>query len=104
MTTWDPAKARTNLVKHGIEFRDARRVFDGPYFVVPDRRSDYREDRFIAYGIAASVYLVVTFVVRRDGRRLISARRASSDEIEALRPLLEKIGKRYAPGEGGAHS
>jgi uncharacterized DUF497 family protein len=104
MTAWDPAKARTNLAKHGVEFRDAQCVFDGPYLVAPDRRADYREDRFVAFGIVDGTCLAVVFASRSGDRRIISARRASSDEVQALLPLLEKVGKKYSHGEGGTHS
>lgn len=104
MTIWDPAKARTNWVKHGVEFRDAQGVFDGPHVIAPDRRADYREDRYFAFGIVDGTCLAVAFTSRSGDRRIISARRASSDEVQALRPILEKIGKKYSHGEGGPHS
>ena len=34
---WDPTKSEANLVKHGIDFPAAARVFDGP---VITQRSD----------------------------------------------------------------
>ena len=29
---WDESKRQANLAKHHIDFRDAKRVFDGPVF------------------------------------------------------------------------
>jgi uncharacterized DUF497 family protein len=104
MPTWDTAKAKVNSLKHGIEFRDAQRVFDAPHSVFPDLRADYREPRFVAFGMAGPTCLVVVFTVRNGRRRLISARRASHDESQTLQPGLAKIGQRFTPREGGPHS
>jgi Uncharacterized protein conserved in bacteria len=35
---WDPEKNRANLRKHGIDFEDAREVFEGAYLEGPDER------------------------------------------------------------------
>lgn len=77
---WDPFKARSNLAKHGIEFRDAAAIFEGPLIQFPDRRRDYREDRYRAIGSTGADVLTVVFVRRDASIRLISARRASNEE------------------------
>lgn len=77
---WDPFKARSNLAKHGVEFRDAAAIFEGLTIQVPDRRQDYLEDRFKAIGAAGVHVLAVVFVRRGASIRLISARRASTRE------------------------
>jgi len=38
MPTWHAAKARANRIKHGVEFRDAQRIFDAPHVVFRKRR------------------------------------------------------------------
>lgn len=79
---WDPIKARTNREKHGVEFRDAAEIFDGPTIQFPDRRREYREDRMRAIGRLAGRILLVVFVRRGADIRLISARPASQEERE----------------------
>jgi len=38
---WDPKKRLSNIRKHGIDFRDANRVFDGLTITAADRRGRY---------------------------------------------------------------
>ncbi len=44
---WDPAKARSNLAKHGICFADAETIFDDEFAIsIPDLGL-VGEDRFV---------------------------------------------------------
>ena len=82
--TWDPAKARANLAKHGISFEEAETAFsDEAAVLVPDPEHSATEDRFILIGL--SVALRVLVVVHCEpglggAIRLISARRATRSE------------------------
>ncbi len=42
---WDEQKRKTNIRKHGFDFRDAWKVFNSPLLVGPDDRYDYGEER-----------------------------------------------------------
>ena len=42
---WDVEKAEENFAKHGIDFEDAARIFDGPTVQGEDGRHDYGETR-----------------------------------------------------------
>ncbi|ETW93285.1 MAG: hypothetical protein ETSY1_39895, partial [Candidatus Entotheonella factor] len=42
---WDPAKNNRNITHHGIDFEDARRIFDGLVLERIDDRFDYGEER-----------------------------------------------------------
>jgi len=78
---WDPAKARANLSKHGVDFADAVAVFEDPMALSgPD--ADVRgEARFVVLGVDAfGRHLVVAFTERGTNTRLISARLASKKE------------------------
>jgi uncharacterized DUF497 family protein len=78
---WDPAKARANLSKHGVDFADAVAVFEDPLALSrPD--ADVRgEARFVVLGVDAfGRHLVVAFTDRGRNTRLISARLASKKE------------------------
>lgn len=46
---WDARKNEANRRKHGIDFRDAARIFGGPIIEGPDERED-EEVRMIAFG------------------------------------------------------
>ena len=78
---WDDAKAKANLKKHKISFREARRVFDDPFAIIEqDFAEDYGEDRFLAIGRIEGLLLTVVFTERANRIRIISARRANRDE------------------------
>jgi uncharacterized DUF497 family protein len=70
---WDESKRRANLAKHHIDFRDAKRVFDGPVFERMDRRLG--EDRVFAIGLMEDIEIVVVCVMRGKRRRMMSAGR-----------------------------
>jgi uncharacterized DUF497 family protein len=38
---WDEAKNRSNFVKHGLDFADAKQVLSGPCVTFVDDRFDY---------------------------------------------------------------
>ncbi len=81
---WDETKNRTNILKHGIDFETAMRIFDGAVLSRRDSRRDYGEDRYITVGRVGQATLVVVAHTERCGRiRLISARPASRNERQA---------------------
>ena len=82
---WDAAKHTANLAKHGIDFRDAVRILDGPVLEKIDRRRNYGEERIAAIGIAVGLDLYVVYTIGGGKRRIISARRAHRHESEAYR-------------------
>lgn len=82
--TWDPAKARANLRKHGVSFVEAQSVFyDVHARLVDDPDHSESEDRFILLGQSeAARVLVVVHAYREPAGliRIISARKASPTE------------------------
>ena len=81
---WDPRKNRGNLVRHGIAFEDAIRIFDGPTLEKVDDRFDYGEIRVYAIGIANDLEITVIYTdVSETERGIISAWRAEQHEREA---------------------
>ncbi len=84
--SWDPAKARRNLAKHGISFKMATRVFADPQAVIiEDCEDQFGEMRYHAIGYAGThLLLVVVFVDRADDDEeiihIISARKAEEYE------------------------
>ncbi len=79
---WDERKARANLRRHRIDFADAATVFEDERSVtVADEASD--EERYATIGLdALGRVLVVTYTVRGERIRMISARRATRRERE----------------------
>ena len=77
---WDRMKAESNLKKHGVDFSDAALVlFDELAMTIPDENET--EERFITIGAdAIGRTIVVVYTWRGNRIRLISARRATSQE------------------------
>lgn len=78
---WDEEKALGNYAKHGISFDAAIEVFfDQARVEEQDVRKPYGEGRSNAIGVVDGVCLTVTFTVRGQAYRIISARRSSRKE------------------------
>jgi len=85
---WDEIKRQTNLVKHGVDFRDAIRVFDGPVFENISRHRG--EERIVAIGLMEGIEIVLVYVMRGQRRRIISARRAHRNERQDYADHLKR--------------
>ncbi len=72
---WDSAKDTSNLVKHGVDFGNVVRIFDGPELEKIDTRREYGEERIAAVGVATGVELFVVYARRGHNPRIISARK-----------------------------
>jgi uncharacterized protein len=77
---WDAGKAFKNLVKHGVDFNDAVKIFARPVVEVIDIRREYGEVRIISIGCAAEDIFTVVSTQRGENRRIISARRSNEKE------------------------
>jgi uncharacterized protein len=81
---WDSGKAAANVGKHRVSFEEAASVFLDPAaltFLDPDHSGD--EERAITIGRSARYrVLFVAHTEREDRLRIISARRATSQEQE----------------------
>ncbi len=73
---WNPKKAETNFMKHGVSFKEATSVFFDPLsLTVPDPLHSDEENRFIITGLSdRKRQLVVVHTDRDDKIRIISAR------------------------------
>jgi uncharacterized DUF497 family protein len=74
---WDDAKAARNLRDHKITFEMARDVFADPFIVewLDEGHGDV-EQRFAALGAVENRILFVSYTMRGEVIRIISARRA----------------------------
>lgn len=81
---WDPDKRETNILKHGVDFADAISIFlDERRLEGFDERNSGEEERWWAMGAVRSNVLFVVYTERREAMRIISARKATSDEQKA---------------------
>jgi len=78
---FDAAKARANLVVHGIDFGAAAQFDWDSALVLADTRRDYGEPRFIALGLIGNRVHVMVFTPRGEMVRIISLRKANAREI-----------------------
>ena len=88
---WDPAKAASNSVKHGVAFEQAMAVFRDPLARSMLDRNHGEEERWVTLGNAGEGRLLVvvhTWTDMESDRavvRIISARRASPKEARQYR-------------------
>jgi uncharacterized DUF497 family protein len=85
--SWDPAKARKNLRKHGVSFGEAETVFyDECARLVDDPDHSESEDRFVLLGLSRALRVLVVVHAYREADtviHIISARRATPHERTA---------------------
>lgn len=89
---WDPAKAKLNLRKHGVAFKEAASTFKDPLGItVYDPDHSEEEDRFITFGRSASGrLLMVAHADRGDRIRIISSRELTRVEREAYEEEIQR--------------
>lgn len=88
---WDEEKNISNIRKHGIDFLDARRIFDGFILTQIYDRVDYGEPGEVSVGmIGRIVSLAVVHTDRAGQTRIISARKASRRERTRCEEALRK--------------
>ena len=82
--TWDAAKARANIVKHGIAFEESETAFsDEEAILLPDPEHSAADERFLLIGLSVALRVLVVIHCEPDPSgaiRLISARRATRSE------------------------
>lgn len=82
--TWDPAKARRNLRKHGVSFEEAESVFyDDQARLTDDPDHSESEDRFVLLGLSRVLRVLVVVHAYRESDsviHIISARKATPQE------------------------
>ena len=74
---WDEVKRRSNLRKHGIDFRDALNVFNGRTLTYEDDRFSYRERRFITIGLLRATVVLIAHTESDGIIRIIHVRKAN---------------------------
>ena len=82
--TFDRAKRDRTLRERGLDFRQAKEIFDGLHLTRPDDRQDYGEPRFITAGKVQGRIVIIVWTPRGKARRIISMRKANGREIKRL--------------------
>ena len=75
---WDESKRRLVIEQHGIDFRDAVRIFEGPFRETVSPGAE--EERWLAVGLLDGIEIAVVYTIRNGRRRIITARRARTNE------------------------
>jgi uncharacterized DUF497 family protein len=78
---FDKNKSEANKQKHGIDFNEAKQLWDDPDYVeIPVKTSD--EPRFIILGKITEKHWTGFITYRSKKTRIISVRRSRKEEIE----------------------
>ena len=76
---YDPSKSIANLEKHGIDFEEAKHLWSDENRIVIQARSD-TESRYALIAHYKGKHWAVFYTIRDNRIRLISARRARTQE------------------------
>lgn len=78
---WDSKKNEINIRERGVDFADAKEMFEYELFVAPDIRKNYGENRHVGVGYIQNRLMVVVFTKRKFNTiRIISLRKANKRE------------------------
>jgi hypothetical protein len=78
---WDEEKRKSNLKKHGLDFRDAYLVYENPEKCTYDAsRDDEYRLMDVALAVIRGKLLTLVYTERGDEVRVISLRRSSRTE------------------------
>jgi uncharacterized DUF497 family protein len=78
---YDPWKSLVNADKHGIDFEQARALWDDDRLLILAGKSDH-EPRLVATGRIGNRHWTAVYTIRGSVTRLISVRRARREEID----------------------
>ena len=78
---FNKSKNESNKQKHGIDFNEAKELWEDPDYVeIPVKTSD--EPRFLIIGKIAEKYWTGVITYRSENIRIISVRRSRKEEID----------------------
>lgn len=78
---YDPAKSSANKLKHGIDFEEAKALWDDDLLLVAPTRF-VSEKRHLAIGRIGDKMWTAVFTCRSGIVRIISVRRSRKEEVE----------------------
>lgn len=78
---FDPKKSDSNKQKHGLDFHEARALWDDPDLIeIPVQTID--EPRYLVIGTIEGKHWSGVITYRGDNVRIISVRRSRKEEVE----------------------
>lgn len=77
---WDEEKRASNIAKHGFDFLDVWELFEGDHIEGTAKQGEAGEERFLATGLIGGVYATVICTMRGGATRIISLRKARTNE------------------------
>jgi uncharacterized DUF497 family protein len=78
---FDPRKSAANKKKHGIDFIEAKALWDDPDLLeIPVKTTD--EPRYLVVGIISEKHWSGIITYRQDKIRILSVRRSRPEEVE----------------------
>jgi len=75
---FDPAKSRSNRDKHGLDFAEAQRLWEGPIITFPVPHAE--ESRELVVGLIDGKFWSAIITHRHETIRIISVRRSRESE------------------------
>mgnify|MGYP002622479457 CR=1 FL=1 len=97
---WNENKRLKNIEKHGIDFADAVKIFDGFIHTYMSNWAEYDEERYVSIGLLEGVEIAVIYTHREGSICIISARRARKNERGMYHEEAEGNGNRLREAEG----
>ena len=77
---YDPDKSAINKAKHGLDFEEAKALWDDPWLLeVPANTID--EPRFLGIGRIDGKHWTAIWTLRNGNLRIISVRRSRQEEV-----------------------
>jgi uncharacterized DUF497 family protein len=90
MLTWDEAKRKLNINKHGLDFAECDAIWDHFTVTREDIRQDYGEARQVCFGLLAGEVVVLVYTERPKGPHVISLRKAEKHEARYYRQVAKE--------------
>lgn len=78
---YDPNKSASNKSKHGIDFEEAKVLFEDPH-LIRFRSKNEAEPRFVVIGMIGNKHFAAVIAYRDENIRIISVRRARNSEVK----------------------
>ena len=85
---YDPEKSESNRDRHGIDFAEAQKLWDGPHIIIPAKNIMEESRSAILGHIGKHVYMAV-FTVRSGRFRVISCHRADKKWVKIYETSLK---------------
>jgi uncharacterized DUF497 family protein len=76
---YDPEKSLLNKAKHGIDFEEARRLWEGALLEIPSQYE--KEPRSLLIGRIEEKHWTAVITRRKGAIRIISCRRSRNEEV-----------------------